>query len=221
MHRTHEMEGMGSATNGAAAHPARIGLRPAAARPARVSLVARVAGLALTVSCSVSGLAGVAGVSAVAGIVGLAGIAEDAEAAAPAAEAKGEARKQAEALFNRYVTLEHEFDPAIADLYADTARIESRRITAGSPPEVRTTPAPQYKDQLRKVMPIAKRRRDLSFYTEVTYAAEGRFVRIRAKRYAEYKKFTSPVELLVGPGANGQWQIFEELSEAHPGAPPK
>ena len=219
MHRTHEMKRMRSATRGVAARLTLI-----APRPARV---AWMGGLALTVFSGVAGVFGVAGVSAVAWISGLTWITEDAEAAAPAgaaapaAEAKGEARKQAEALFNRYVTLEHDFDPAIADLYADTAHIESRRITAGSPPEVRTTPAPQYKDQLRKVMPIAKRRRDLSFYTEVTYSAEGKFVRIRAKRYAEYKKFTSPVELLVGPGANGQWQIFEELSEAHPGAPPK
>jgi hypothetical protein len=141
-------------------------------------------------------------------------------AAARAAEAKGEARKQAEALFNRYVALEHDFDPAIADLYSDTARIESRRINPKGPPEVRTIPAPQYKQQLRKVMPLAKRRRDLSFYTAVSYNAEGSFVRIKATRYAEYKQFTSPVELLVGPSAGGQWQIFEELSEAHSGPPP-
>ncbi len=158
-----------------------------------------------------------------AGLAALAWLAPAAHAAtgAPAAEARGETRKQAEALFNRYVTLEHDFDPAIADLYADTARIESRRIMPSGPPEIRTIPAPRYKDQLRKVMPLAKRRRDLSFYTEVSYSAEGSFVRIRAKRYAEFKKFTSPMELLVGPGTNGQWQIFEELSEAHPGPPPK
>jgi hypothetical protein len=158
--------------------------------------------------------------AAFAAAVVLGGLVLGPAAAAPAAEAQGEARKQAEALFNRYVALEHDFDPALADLYADTARIESRRITPGAPPAVRTTPAPQYKDQLRKVLPIAKRRRDLSFYTEVTYAAEGKYVRIRAKRYAEYKRFTSPMELLVGPGPDGRWQILEEISEAHPGPPP-
>ena len=145
----------------------------------------------------------------------------NAATSAPATEAKGEARRQAEALFNRYVTLEHDFDPAIADLYADSARIVSRRINPTGPPEVRTTPAPQYKQLLRKVMPLAKQRRDLSFYTEVTYGAEGSFVRIKARRYAEYKKFSSPLELLVGPGPGGRWQIFEELSEAHVGPPPK
>ena len=68
--------------------------------------------------------------------------------------------------------------------------------------------------------PIAKRRRDLSFYTEVTYWAEGKFVRIKAKRYAEFKQFTSPLELLVGPGPGGPWLIFEQLAENRSGAPP-
>src|SRR6202035_687342 len=39
-------------------------------------------------------------------------------AAAAAAAATGAARKNAEALFSRYVDLEHAFDPALVDLYA-------------------------------------------------------------------------------------------------------
>jgi hypothetical protein len=133
-----------------------------------------------------------------------------------AAEAAGEARKKAEALFDRYVALERRFDPAIAELYADDARIEHRLINPPNPPEVRKYPAAQYKEQLRRVMPLAKRLNDLSYYTAVTYSREGARVRIRASRYATLKKFVSPVELLVGPDAAGHWLIFEELAEARP-----
>ncbi|HVT58319.1 MAG TPA: hypothetical protein VHR45_07955 [Thermoanaerobaculia bacterium] len=135
---------------------------------------------------------------------------------AATAEATGAARKSAEALFDKYVELEHAFDPAIADLYADDAHIVSRKVYPDRPAEVRTYPASRYKQQLRRVMPIAKRNHDVSFYTAMTYTREGNRVRIKATRYAELKKFVSPLELLVGPGPGGTWLIYEELSEARP-----
>ena len=137
-------------------------------------------------------------------------------AAAPA-EATGAARKNAEALFNRYIDLEHAFDPALVDLYADEAHIQSRVIVPGRPPTVRTWSGAQYKDLLRRALAKAKeKRQDLNFYSAVNYLREGSRVRIKAMRYAEMQKAVSPVELLVGPNAAGTWRIFEELSESHP-----
>jgi hypothetical protein len=132
-----------------------------------------------------------------------------------AADPKPADRQKAEALFSRYVELERDFDPAIADLYSDTARFEVRFVYPGGSSEVKTFPAALRKQQIRKVMPLAKRLRDLSFYTEVTYSQEGAFVRIRAKRYAELRKFSSPIQLLVGVAPDGRWLIFEEISEQH------
>jgi hypothetical protein len=141
-------------------------------------------------------------------------------AAAPApapAEATGAARKNAEALFNRYIDLEHAFDPALVDLYADEAHIQSRVIVPGRPPTVRTWSGAQYKDLLRRALAKAKeKRQDLNFYSAVNYLRDGSRVRIKAMRYAELQKAVSPVELLVGPNAAGTWRIFEELSESHP-----
>jgi hypothetical protein len=139
-----------------------------------------------------------------------------APAAAPAA-ATGAARKSAETLFNRYIDLEHAFDPALVDLYADEAHIQSRVIVPGRPPTVRTWSGTQYKELLRRALAKAKeKRQDLNFYTAVSYLREGSRVRIKAMRYAELQKAVSPVELLVGPSAGGSWRIFEELSESHP-----
>jgi hypothetical protein len=141
--------------------------------------------------------------------------------AAGGAAAVGAPRKSAEALFARYIDLEHAFDPALVDLYADSARIESRVIVVGRPPTVRTWSGAQYKDLLRRALQKAKeKKQDLNYYSAINYLAEGGRVRIRAMRYAELQKAVSPVELLVGPDASGTWRIFEELSESHPITPP-
>jgi len=148
-------------------------------------------------------------------------------AAAPAAasaEATGAARKKAETLFNRYIDLEHAFDPALVDLYSDEAHIQSRVIVPGRPPTVRTWSGAQYKELLRRALAKAKeKRQDLNFYSAVTYLSEGNRVRIKARRYAQLENVVTPVEILVGPDLGGSWRIFEELSEDHPqvAAPPR
>ena len=153
------------------------------------------------------------------GLLG-ASAATPAAAAAAGAPAAGAARKSAEALFARYIDLEHAFDPALVDLYADNAHIESRVIVVGRPPTVRTWSGAQYRDLLRRALQKAKeKKQDLNYYSAINYLAEGNRVRIKAMRYAELQKAVSPVELLVGPDAAGTWRIFEELSESHPITP--
>jgi hypothetical protein len=148
---------------------------------------------------------------------GAAAAATSPAASAPAAEATGEARKKAEALFARYIDLEHAFDPALVDLYADGAHIESRVVVPDRKPTVRTWSGRQYKDLLRRALQKAKEtKQDLNYYSAVNYLREGLRVRIKAMRYAQLQKAVSPVELLVGPDTSGSWRIFEELSESHP-----
>jgi len=163
---------------------------------------------------------------AIAGGAGAAMATAPAAAAAAAAEATGAARKSAEALFNRYVDLEHAFDPALVDLYAGDAHVQMKRfVVPGKPPIVFNWTGDQYKELLRKGLAKAKLTgKDLNYYSAVTYLKEGSRVRIKALRYAQLEKAVSPVELLVGPDGAGTWRIFEELSEDHPPAaapPPK
>src|SRR5205807_687102 len=106
-----------------------------------------------------------------------------APAAAAAAEATGAARKSAEALFNRYIDLEHTFNPALVDLYADDAHIQSRVIVPGRPPTVRTWSGTDYKELLGLALAKAKeKRQDLNYYSAVTYLREGSRLRIKAMR---------------------------------------
>jgi hypothetical protein len=145
------------------------------------------------------------------------GSAAPATPAGPQQEATGEARRQAEALFNRYVDLEHAFDPALVDLYSKDARIQSSVIVAGSPPRVRKWTGATYKELLGRALKKAREtKQDLNYYSSVVYLSAGSRVRIKAMRYAALQKAVSPVELLVGPDTGGAWRIFEERSETHP-----
>jgi len=122
---------------------------------------------------------------------------------------------EARALFERYVTLEQQFDPLVADLYSDEAVIKNKRTYPTGQVREMTLPARQYKDLIRKAMPLAKERGDTSSYSECAYSEEGARVRITCKRFSTLKKYTSPISLLVGPTPGG-WLIFEELSESQP-----
>ena len=127
-----------------------------------------------------------------------------------------DARAKAEQLWNRYVALEAAFDPAVADLYSDDAVIRNRRTYPTGEVREATVPAAQYKALIRQAIPLAKAKNDVNRYSGCTYAAEGPRVRIACARYSALKNYTSPMSLLVGPGAAGGWLIFEELSESRP-----
>lgn len=122
----------------------------------------------------------------------------------------------AKALFVRYVTLGHTFDPAVADLYSDSAVIRNKRLYPTGQERILTMPAPQYKAFIRQAMQLAKDRGDISTYSEVKYTVEGAGVRITATRFSELKRYSSPVSLLVGPAEGKAWLILEELSESRP-----
>lgn len=123
---------------------------------------------------------------------------------------------EAKALFQRYVSLERAFDPAVADLYADDARIKNKRTYPTGQVRELSMPAPQYKTIIRQTMPLAKAKGDTSTYSDVTFTEEGGGVRIHATRFSDLKKYSSPISLLLAPDSAGHWQVKEELSESQP-----
>jgi hypothetical protein len=131
---------------------------------------------------------------------------------APAADA----RAKAEQLWNRYVALEAAFDPAVADLYADSALIRNRRTYPTGEVREATVPAPQYRALVRQAIPLAKAKNDTNRYSDCVYTAEDARVRIVCARFSALRNYTSPISVLLGPGPAGDWLIFEELSESRP-----
>ena len=127
-----------------------------------------------------------------------------------------DARTKAEQVWNRYVTLEAAFDPAVADLYADSALIRNRRTYPTGEVREATVPAPQYRALVRQAIPLAKAKNDTNRYSDCVYTAEGARVRIVCARFSALRNYTSPISVLLGPGPAGDWLIFEELSESRP-----
>ena len=117
-------------------------------------------------------------------------------------------------LFARYVRLERNFDPALAQLYAEDAVIRNRRTYPGGEVRERTLTALQLRQLIRLAMPIAKSRGDRNSYSDCSYAAEARGVRINCLRFSRLKQSTSPLSLLVAPTQQRQWRILEEDSES-------
>ena len=123
---------------------------------------------------------------------------------------------KAKELFERYAALERAFDPAAADLYSDDAKIQNTRTYPTGEKRTVTLPAPDYKKLIKTALPMAKARGDTSTYSDVKFAPEGERVRITCSRFSDLKKYSSPLSLLVGADSNGQWLIFEEISESRP-----
>jgi hypothetical protein len=116
--------------------------------------------------------------------------------------------------FERYVALEAAFDPSVADLYADDARIQNTNVSPDGQKRVTTMAAPAYKEQIRQTMPAAKPRGDISKYSDLNLTKEGDKVRVTAIRFSERKRYSAPLSMLLGPDGNGAWRIYEELSES-------
>jgi hypothetical protein len=127
----------------------------------------------------------------------------------------GDPIAKAKELFQRYVELEHNFDPAQADLYSDKAVITNKRIMPDGKVVPLTVPALRYKKVIRDGMAAARRKGDIANYTGDTYTLEKGKVRINVVRYLALKKYSSPMSMLVGPDASGKWLILEENSESH------
>jgi hypothetical protein len=118
---------------------------------------------------------------------------------------------QAKALFEKYTKLETDFDPALADLFSDDAKIRNVVRYEDGMTRPRGTPGRLYKETLRRNMPMAKTRSDVATYTNVQYTAEGSDIRIKATRSSKFIKIPNPVSFLVGAGSAGKWLILEYL----------
>ena len=121
---------------------------------------------------------------------------------------------KAKLLFDSYTTLSDNFDPAVADLYADDAVIKMHKTDPSGETREMQMNGTQFKNSLRLSMPIAKARGDVDVFNDVTYTEEGKNVRIKASRFNKMKNYTMPHEIVVGPDASGEWKILEEVANS-------
>jgi hypothetical protein len=119
----------------------------------------------------------------------------------------------ARSVFAAYEAGEAAFDPAVADLYCDTARIVNQRTMPDGEVRELTVSAPNYKALIRQAMPLAQARNDRNEYRDVVFVAVDGGVRVTATRHSLLKEYDSPLSLLVGDCA-GRPAIVEELSHS-------
>jgi hypothetical protein len=123
---------------------------------------------------------------------------------------------RARTFFARFAEISHAFNPAVADFYADKARIVSvRKYPNGAQRKLEIRGA-EYKSLIREVIPIGKAHGDTNTYADISYQRQGARVWSRATRYSALKQYSSPYSLLVGPDASGMWLIYEEHSVTRP-----
>ena len=124
--------------------------------------------------------------------------------------------ERAKKIFNQYTSLAGKFDPAVADLYSNAAKIQNTRIYPDGRRRVMPFDAKKYKALIRIAMPLAKTRGDTNKYTEVKYVEKDSKVIITATRFSNLKKYSSPITLVLGADTDGKWRILEEITQSRP-----
>lgn len=122
-----------------------------------------------------------------------------------------------EEFFKRFVETGHRFDPAVADLYADSASIKMyRRYPHGLERSMEMS-GTEWKALVRKVMPLARVKNDKSTYTNVKFVPLGNQVKISADRYAVRKCYTDPAYyLVIEKRPDNSYTVVEEYFETEP-----
>lgn len=120
-------------------------------------------------------------------------------------------------LFNEYIRLGDAFDPAFVDLYDDSAQILAYRVYPHGLERNMELTGAQWKELLRKVMPMAKAKNDRSTFSNIAITeTEGGF-KIKADRYSVRKCYTDTgYYMVVKPTKNGKLAIFKEYMETMP-----
>jgi hypothetical protein len=134
---------------------------------------------------------------------------------APTADARSvqPSIQEAQQLFRKFKQREAAFDPSLAALYSNYAKVYTLRRMKNGRVRPLSSSGREFKRNLRKTLALAKKRGDRNTYSRVRYLPEGRSVRIRAMRYNRMKQYSSPFTLLVGKDADGEWRIVEDISE--------
>ncbi|MGR0305825.1 hypothetical protein [Acinetobacter beijerinckii] len=119
--------------------------------------------------------------------------------------------------FNHYITLGDNFDPALADLYSDSAKIQTyRKYPHGLERSMELTGL-QWKMLINKLMPIAKANDDRSKFSNIKIIPLDKKYKIKADRYSTQKCYTdNGYYMMVGSKESGELEIIEEYMETQP-----
>lgn len=125
----------------------------------------------------------------------------DASTASPEAEARH--------VFEEIVERANNFDASVVDFYSDEARI----VTLRNGTDKQEMSGAQWKELVRRVMPVAERIGDTNTYEAVSVTPHGDGFRVTAVRTSALKCVEDPSYHLDLVKADGSWKVVEEYSE--------
>lgn len=114
------------------------------------------------------------------------------------------------AAFDEYVRLSNAYDPAVAAMYADDAKLvqvrdgDQRMEMYGA----------QWKQALAMALPVAKERGETTTYDKVKVKPQGEGFRVTAVRRTSVKCITDPSYYADFAKVDGQWRIVAEYAES-------
>ena len=125
--------------------------------------------------------------------------------------------ESAKRFFETYVKMGESFDASMADLYLDSATIKNiRRYPNGSEKSMQLTGA-QWKELVRKVMPMAKAKGDVSTFSEIYVSIDGKRAKIKANRYSNLRCYTDTgYYMIIERQPDGEYKIVREYTETQP-----
>ena len=113
--------------------------------------------------------------------------------------------------FHKYESMSKQLDVGVADLYDDGADIQAYRNTKGQVQRELHLDGAQWKQLVRKAMPMAKAQDDRSTFSEVQVSSEGAGFRINATRYSTRKCYYDPAYyMVIEPTKAGSFKIVKE-----------
>jgi hypothetical protein len=119
--------------------------------------------------------------------------------------------------FNYYITLSENFDPALADLYSDSAKIQTYRKYPHGLERSMALSGLQWKMLINKMMPIAKASNDRSKFSNIKITPIAKKYKIKADRFSTIKCYTDKgYYMVIEPKENGAFEIIEEYMETQP-----
>jgi len=128
-----------------------------------------------------------------------------------------QANDAAKNLFTNYIQLSDTFDPAVANLYADNAKIHVYRKYPHGTERAMELSGAQWKQLLIRAMPLAKAQNDKSIFSNIAITKYNKGYKIKANRYSNRKCYTdSGYYMVVALNTSGKLIIIEEYSETQP-----
>lgn len=125
--------------------------------------------------------------------------------------------QEAREFFARYVALGEAYDSTIADIYSNDAVIKAYRRYPHGLERAMEMNGVQWKELIRKVMPVAKAQNERSEYKEPKFELRDGKVKITAKRYSVRKCYwDTGYYLVLEKQPDGSFKIIEEYSETQP-----